>query len=88
MEKALDKMRRLCSRREYCVADIRSKLQKALEGDEGKVEAALKDAQPLDRFQFQRIGYFCVDKDSKPGALVFNKTVALKDTWAKKVNNG
>ena len=42
MEKALDKMRRLCSRREYCVADIRSKLQKALEGDEGKVEAALK----------------------------------------------
>ena len=53
-----------------------------------KVEAALKDAQPLDRFQFQRIGYFCVDKDSKPGALVFNKTVALKDTWAKKVNNG
>ena len=35
-------MRRLCSRREYCVADIRSKLQKALEGDEGKVEAALK----------------------------------------------
>ena len=42
MEKVLDKMRRLCSRREYCVADIRSKLQKALEGDEGKVEAALK----------------------------------------------
>jgi len=53
-----------------------------------KVEAALKDAQPLDRFQFQRMGYFCVDKDSKPGALVFNRTVALKDTWAKKVNNG
>ena len=42
MEKALDKMRRLCSRREYCVADIRSKLMKALEGDEGKVDAALK----------------------------------------------
>ena len=42
MEKALDKMRRLCSRREYCVADIRSKLLKALEGDEGKADAALK----------------------------------------------
>lgn len=42
MEKALDKMRRLCSRREYCVADIRSKLLKALEGDESKADAALK----------------------------------------------
>ena len=42
MEKALDKMRRLCSRREYCVADIRSKLMTALEGDQQKVEAALQ----------------------------------------------
>ena len=41
MEKALDKMRRLCSRREYCVSDIRSKLMKELEGDVQKVEAAL-----------------------------------------------
>lgn len=49
-----------------------------------KVEPALKDAQPLDRFQFLRMGYFCVDnKDSKPGTLVFNKTVGLKDSWAK-----
>ena len=42
MEKELDKMRRLCSRREYCVTDIRSKLIKALEGDDQKVEEALK----------------------------------------------
>lgn len=49
-----------------------------------KVEPALKDAKPGDRFQFLRMGYFCVDnKDSKPGALVFNKTVGLKDSWAK-----
>ncbi len=49
-----------------------------------KVEPALMDAKPLDRFQFLRMGYFCVDnKDSKPGTLVFNKTVGLKDSWAK-----
>ena len=53
-----------------------------------KVEAALSSAKPLDRFQFQRMGYFCVDKDSEAGKLVFNRTVALKDTWAKKVSNG
>jgi len=37
----------------------------------------------LDRFQFERLGYFCLDPDSKPNALVFNRTVTLKDTWAK-----
>ena len=47
------------------------------------VEEFLGDAKPLDHFQFQRIGYFTVDKDTKPGHLVFNRTVALKDTWAK-----
>jgi len=47
------------------------------------VEECLADAKPLDHFQFQRIGYFTVDKDSTPGHLVFNRTVALKDTWAK-----
>ena len=47
------------------------------------VEEFLGDAKPLDHFQFQRIGYFTVDKDSTPGHLVFNRTVALKDTWAK-----
>lgn len=48
-----------------------------------KVEEYLKDASPLDNFQFQRIGYFNVDPDSKDGALVFNRTVALRDSWKK-----
>ena len=47
------------------------------------VEEYLSDAKPLDHFQFQRIGYFTVDKDSTANHLVFNRTVALKDTWAK-----
>lgn len=49
-----------------------------------KVEEYLKEAKPPDRFQFQRIGYFNVDRDSTPGALVFNRTVALKDSWKSK----
>ncbi len=48
-----------------------------------KVEPSLANAQPQDRFQFERLGYFCVDDDSKPGALVFNRAVTLRDTWAK-----
>ena len=47
------------------------------------VEKFLADVKPLDHFQFQRIGYFTVDKDSTAEHLVFNKTVGLKDTWAK-----
>ncbi|RAJ04085.1 glutaminyl-tRNA synthetase [Chitinophaga skermanii] len=47
------------------------------------IEPALAKAQLGDRFQFLRKGYFAVDPDSKPGALVFNRTVTLKDTWAK-----
>ena len=47
------------------------------------VEPDLVEAQPGERFQFERQGYFCVDKDSAPGRLVFNRTVPLKDTWAK-----
>ena len=47
------------------------------------VEKYLADAKPLDHFQFQRIGYFTVDKDSTPDHLVFNRTVGLKDTWSK-----
>lgn len=47
------------------------------------IEPSLSTAQAGDRFQFQRMGYFVVDKDSKPNALVFNKTVGLRDTWAK-----
>lgn len=48
-----------------------------------KVEPSLKEAKPLDRFQFQRVGYFCIDYDSRPGNLIFNRTVQLKDTWQK-----
>jgi len=48
-----------------------------------KVEPSLVDVKPEDRFQFERIGYFCVDKDSVADKLVFNKTVGLRDTWAK-----
>ena len=47
------------------------------------VEEELKDAKPYDHFQFQRIGYFNVDPDSKDGKLIFNRTVSLKDTWNK-----
>lgn len=49
----------------------------------GFVEPALQNAKPLDRFQFERLGYFSIDYDSKPENLVFNRTSTLKDTWAK-----
>jgi glutaminyl-tRNA synthetase len=49
----------------------------------GFVEPALQDVEPMDRFQFERLGYFSVDYDSKPGNLIFNRTATLKDTWAK-----
>jgi glutaminyl-tRNA synthetase len=49
-----------------------------------KLEPSLKDAEPRESFQFMRQGYFCVDsEDSKTGALVFNRTISLVDTWAK-----
>jgi len=48
-----------------------------------KLEPSLASAGPGTRFQFERLGYFCVDSDSRAGKLVFNRTVALKDTWAK-----
>ncbi|MFA6924189.1 MAG: glutamine--tRNA ligase/YqeY domain fusion protein [Bacteroidales bacterium] len=47
------------------------------------VEPSLKNAKPMEKYQFERIGYFCVDKDSKSDKLVFNRTATLKDTWAK-----
>ena len=47
------------------------------------VEPSLADAEPGDRVQFERLGYFAVDPDSAPGALVFNRTVTLRDAWAK-----
>lgn len=50
---------------------------------EAFVEPSLKTANILDRFQFQRLGYFCVDKDTTSTHLVFNRTVPLRDSWAK-----
>jgi glutaminyl-tRNA synthetase len=55
----------------------------SLEVITGYVEPSLQSAKNLDQFQFQRLGYFCVDKDSSAQKLVFNKTVGLRDTWAK-----
>lgn len=52
-----------------------------------KVEPSLKNSKPLDKFQFERLGYFCVDsKYTTEAKLVFNRTVTLKDTWAKNLS--
>jgi glutaminyl-tRNA synthetase len=56
---------------------------KSLEILTAKVEPGLKEAVPGDKFQFERLGYFCVDLDSKPDQLVFNRTVTLRDAWVK-----
>jgi glutaminyl-tRNA synthetase len=50
---------------------------------DAKLEPSLANAPAGNRYQFERLGYFSVDSDSKPGKVVFNRTVALKDTWAK-----
>ena len=56
---------------------------------DAKLEPSLANAQPGERFQFERLGYFCADaKDSQPGKPVFNRTVTLKDTWAKVEKKG
>ncbi|HYV49449.1 MAG TPA: glutamine--tRNA ligase/YqeY domain fusion protein [Myxococcaceae bacterium] len=52
------------------------------------LEPSLASAKAGERFQFERLGYFCADKDSKPEALVFNRTVTLKDTWAREQAKG
>jgi glutaminyl-tRNA synthetase len=48
-----------------------------------RVEPSLAEAQPGDKFQFERVGYFCMDPDSAPGKPVFNRTLTLRDSWAK-----
>jgi glutaminyl-tRNA synthetase len=48
-----------------------------------QLEPSLASAEPGTRVQFERLGYFCVDPDSRAGALVFNRTVSLRDTWAR-----
>ena len=63
------------------LADLNPNSLERIEG--AKVEAGLASAPPGARFQFERQGYFCVDPDSSPGKPVFNRTVTLKDSWAK-----
>lgn len=53
-----------------------------------KVEPSLAGSVPLAKYQFERLGYFCVDPDSTPGRLIFNRTVALRDSWAKIEESG
>ena len=53
-----------------------------------KCEPSLKEARPELRYQFERLGYFTLDKESQPSKLVFNRTITLKDTWAKEAQKG
>jgi len=62
-------------------ANLNPNSLEALSG--AKVEPSLASAAAGDRFQFERLGYFCADPDSAPGKPVFNRTLALRDTWAK-----
>lgn len=60
----------------------------SLEVVTAKCEPSLNDAKPEERYQFERLAYFALDKDSKPGKLVLNRTITLKDTWAKEAQKG
>src|SRR5438067_12734179 len=55
----------------------------SLEVVTAKLEPSLKEARPELRYQFERLGYFALDKDSQPGNLVFNRSITLRDSWAK-----
>ena len=62
---------------------------RSLEVLDAMLEPSLADASPSVRYQFERLGYFCVDaKESKSGKLVFNRTISLKDTWIKEAQRG
>ncbi len=69
--------------------DFKSVLNpKSLEVVTAECEPSLKDAKPELRYQFERLGYFALDKDSTPGKFVLNRTITLKDTWAKEAQRG
>jgi glutaminyl-tRNA synthetase len=55
---------------------------------DGKLEPSVRGAAPFSHYQFERLGYFSVDPESKPGQPIFNRTVTLKDSWAKKLAGG
>ena len=61
---------------------------RSLETVKGYVEPSVAGARPGDRFQFERLGYFCVDPDARADALVFNRIVTLRDSWLKMVKRG
>ena len=60
----------------------------SLESLTAKCEPSLKAAQPEARYQFERLGYFALDPDSAPSKLVFNRTITLRDTWAREMQKG
>ncbi|KAB2650279.1 MAG: glutamine--tRNA ligase/YqeY domain fusion protein [Verrucomicrobia bacterium] len=69
--------------------DFKSVLNpKSLEVITAKCEPSLNDAKPTERYQFERMAYYSLDKDSAPGKLVFNRTITLKDAWAKEALKG
>lgn len=80
--KDMDDMEEGCDYKDYLNPDSLQVIKNAF------VEPSLGEAGALDRFQFLRHGYFCVDLDTKPGELVFNRTVSLKDSWAKAQKRG
>ena len=61
---------------------------RSLEAVRAKCEPSLKEATPESRYQFERLGYFALDPDSRPGNPVFNRTITLRDTWAKEAQKG
>ncbi len=68
--------------------DFKSNLNpESLKVTRALLEPALSNALPGQKYQFERTGYFCIDPDSRPGALVFNRTVPLRDSWAKMEKN-
>jgi glutaminyl-tRNA synthetase len=64
------------------LADINPQALEVIRG--ARIEPELASAKPGDRFQFERVGYFCADLDTKPDAPVFNRTIGLRDSWASK----
>ena len=69
--------------------DFRSVLNpKSLEIITAKCEPSLREARAEERYQFERLAYFTLDKDSSPEKPVFNRTITLKDTWAKEAHKG
>ncbi|MGB9207513.1 MAG: glutamine--tRNA ligase, partial [Pseudolabrys sp.] len=71
---------------ENFTADLNPNSLEALVGS--RLEPALADAHIEQPVQFERQGYFCLDRDSKPSVLVFSRTIGLRDTWAKEKATG